>query len=259
MMAAPLSIAVLVSAGRHPVTGAPRACRGDAIAMAFARTLAASPVRVVHAGQAQEPALQDYLAYGAGGIEVLDGATGAAIVPALASALKDADLVVTGCRAESGAGSGLLPYALAEAMQRPMAASVLEARIGGRDIDAVQFLPKGKRRRLSLSLPAVIAVHPLAAAPLTYAHARRVNGAIITHPLASMEPAPSHEMQFWTVTPSGRPLVRLKAEEKRSAQDRLNAAIATEAKRGVVVNEGSDVDKAQVVLDYLRQHHLIEF
>ena len=71
MMITAFSVAVLISAGRHPVSGAPRSCRGDAVAMALGRRLVGDALRVVHAGAAQEPCLQDYLAFGAENIEVL--------------------------------------------------------------------------------------------------------------------------------------------------------------------------------------------
>jgi electron transfer flavoprotein beta subunit len=39
----------------------------------------------------------------------------------------------------------------------------------------------------------------------------------------------------------------------------MRAAVVSEAKGGVVAFEGTSVDKAQVVLNYLRNHRLIEF
>jgi electron transfer flavoprotein beta subunit len=106
----------------------------------------------------------------------------------------------------------------------------------------------------------VITVHPMAPVKLTYAHARRMSGHISVsgEPVAAPN-AVDRPATIWTHAPVSRPLVRLKAEEKRTAHARLQAAIAVEAKGGAVVHEGSDVDKAQVVLDYLRQHRLIEF
>jgi electron transfer flavoprotein beta subunit len=63
--------AVLVSAGRHPFTGAPRACRGDAVALALGQRLVGDALRIIHAGAIDEPALKDYLALGASTIEVV--------------------------------------------------------------------------------------------------------------------------------------------------------------------------------------------
>ena len=63
--------AVLVSAGRHPFTGTPRACRGDAVALALGQRIVGDALRIIHAGAIHEPALNDYLALGAGTIEVV--------------------------------------------------------------------------------------------------------------------------------------------------------------------------------------------
>lgn len=253
-------IAVLVSAGRNPVSGAPRACKGDAVAMALARSIGADGVRVLHAGAIDEPALRDYLALGAPAIEVVPADAGRDVLGCLAARLADADLIVCGTRAERGAGSGVLPYALAAALDRPIVADVLEASVGSGEAVLRQFLPKGRRRRVRVQLPAVIVVHPLAPVKLAYAHARRASGRIdVTRLDAGAAGASEPAATIWTLSPAARQLVRLKAEEKRAAHERLQAAIAVEAKGGAVVNEGSDVDKAQVLLAYLRQHRLIEF
>ena len=58
-------IAVLVSLGRHPVSGAVRWSRNDGAALALARRLGGASVAVLHAGDPDEPALRGYLALGA--------------------------------------------------------------------------------------------------------------------------------------------------------------------------------------------------
>lgn len=259
-MAQTLDIAVLVSAGRHPQSGTPRACRNDAIAMAFGKKLAPQSLRVLHVGEASDPALADYLAYGADRIDVLAGSS-ATTLSLLAAALKDTDLILTGCRAETGAGSGLMPYRLAEIMQRPLVADVLSVTANGAKIEACQFLPKGRRRNFAAPLPAVLTIHPLAPVALTYAHARKLTGQIIEHrtstntTTSTCVAAPSPVV----MTPAGRALTRLKADEKRSAHQRMRAAVAAESKGGTVVDDGSDVEKAQAILAYLRQHRLVDF
>lgn len=257
-MSSAFSAAVLVSAGRHPVSGLARACRGDAVALALGRQLAGDRLRVIHAGDAEEPALRDYLALGAGRIEVLGTRDGSDILTPLARALHDADLILTGSRAEQGAGSGLLPYALAHALGRPVVANVLEADIADGEAKIRQFLPKGRRRRIAAPLPAVLAVHPLAPADPRYAYARLRAGRI-EEKLADNASDAALSPQ-WTVETKRRQPVRLKAEDKaKSAHARLISAIATEAKGGVVAIEGSSVDKAQVLLSFLREHRLVDF
>ena len=253
-----LKAAVLVSAGRHPVTGAARACRCDAVAMALGQRIAGDALRIVHVGAADEPALQDYLALGAGTIEVVAPAEGRDPVTVLSGLLKETDLVLTGSRAESGPGSGLFPYALAKALGRPVVANVLDAEIEGAEALVRQFLPKGRRRGVAVSLPAILAVHPLTQVRLGYAYARRLSGRIVAVSAATEGLGAGAGEWAWTVEQTARLPVRLKAEEKRPAHERMRAAVVSAAKGGVVASEGSAVDKAQLVLNYLRTNRLID-
>jgi electron transfer flavoprotein beta subunit len=253
-----LSVAVLVSSGRHPLTGRPRACPGDAAALELARGIAGPGLQVTHAGHVDDPALLDYLAFGAHRVTVV--ADEGDPVAALAAQLRSVDLIVTGTRTEQGEGSGLLPYALARALGRPIVANVLSARINGREAILRQFLPKGKRRGIAVRLPAVLAVHPMAPVALRYAHARKASG----HVVMAEAPAKAREIgaaagSAWTLSPADRQLVRLKAQEKKAGHARMLSAVAAEAKGGVVAIEGSDVEKAQMLLGYLREHRLIDF
>ena len=52
---------LLVSVGRNPISGAPRACRNDVAALEIARGLPGD-LTVLHAGDAGNPGLADYLA-----------------------------------------------------------------------------------------------------------------------------------------------------------------------------------------------------
>ncbi|TPQ37686.1 drug:proton antiporter, partial [Burkholderia ubonensis] len=63
----------------------------------------------------------------------------------------------------------------------------------------------------------------------------------------------------WKVGPIERKPVKLVAAEKRSGHARMLSATTTESRGGNVVNEGSSVEKAQVILAYLREHQLIDY
>jgi N,N-dimethylglycine/sarcosine catabolism electron transfer flavoprotein subunit beta len=261
-MSAAFSVAVLISAGRHPISGAPRACRGDAVAMALGRSLAGDALRVIHAGAADEPSLRDYMAYGAEKIEVLPVRSGDDAVSALAGSVGDVDIILTGSRAEQGAGSGLLPYLLADALGRPVVANALDVKVERGPTPELearirQFLPKGQRRQIACPIPLVIAVNPFAAVALKYAYARRISGQ--TETLSPAPAAGEATAPRWAVEPGPRRAVRLKAEDKKAGHARLLSAIVSEAKGGVVAFEGTTVDKAQVVLNYLREHRLVDF
>ena len=169
-------------------------------------------------------------------------------------------MIVTGSRAEQGECSGLLPYTLATMLGLPIVANVLDVEIRGGEAIVRQFLPKGKRRRIAVKLPAVLAVHPMAPTAPRYAHARKVQGRI-DRPAASAHSASREATSGlnWDVGPAERQLVRLKAQEKKAGHARMLSAVAAEAKSGIVAIEGSDVEKAQMLLAYLREHRLIEF
>jgi electron transfer flavoprotein beta subunit len=257
MSAKPPSVAVLVSAGRHPVSGTPRSCRGDAVAMALGRKLAGDAARIVHAGEPNGLALKDYLAYGAGHIEVLNVSQRDDALLAIAQHVKSADLILTGTRVEQGEGSGLLPYLLANALNRPVIADVLDVQIEKGEVRVRQFLPKGKRRLIAAPLPLVLAVHPLAPAELTYAHARQIAGRIET--ITTMLSAAGAKTTAWTIEPAARRANPLKAPENRDGHARMVSYVESQAKGGAVAFEGSPVDKAQILLSYLRENRLVDF
>ncbi|MFC6519174.1 electron transfer flavoprotein subunit beta/FixA family protein [Undibacterium arcticum] len=174
-----LKIAVLVSHARHPVSGRPLRSASDAAALELACSLALPErLTVLCAGSASADDLRDYLGLGAASIEVLAVPAEADVVPALLARLSGFDLVLCGNRSEGQTASGLLPYLLAEGLRMPLIADVLEATLQGRLLTVRQFLPKGMRRRLEMSAPAILAVHPRAPQTRQFAHARAAVGRI---------------------------------------------------------------------------------
>ncbi|MBT2794363.1 electron transfer flavoprotein subunit beta/FixA family protein [Paraburkholderia strydomiana] len=258
-----MKIAVLVSVGRHPVSGVARYSRNDAAALTLALTLAkqhAATLDVLHAGDPANPALQEYLALGARSVEVLavpdadeSQGDGAAL---LAARLPSYDLVLTGTRAEGAFDSGMLPYRVANALDIPLVGAAVDVVVKDGCAQVRQFMPKGLRRRVEVQLPALIAVHPMANATPTYAYARQREGTI--HAVACAAPARATELA-WTIRPASSKPVRLAAAEKRSGHARMLSATTTESRGGSVVIEGSSVEKAQVILAYLREHQLVDY
>ncbi|RFU44072.1 electron transfer flavoprotein subunit beta/FixA family protein [Paraburkholderia sp. DHOC27] len=252
-------IAVLVSVGRHPVSGVARYSRNDAAALEMGRLLASehgARLDVLHAGDAANPALEEYLALGAERVEVLACSEDNDAVAALAVRVRDHDLVLTGTCAEGAFDSGMLPYQLADALGFPLVGAAVEALVAGTNVTVRQFLPKGVRRRVEITWPAVVAVHPLASVTPRYAYARQRAGAIEVSPVSARVDA---EAAAWRVAPVQRKPVRLAAQEKRSGHARMLSATTTESRGGSVVIEGTSVEKAQVILSYLREHQLIDY
>ncbi|PFH11251.1 electron transfer flavoprotein beta subunit [Collimonas sp. PA-H2] len=253
-------IAVLVSIGRHPVSGVPRYSRNDAAALGLAKELAqhASDVSidVIHAGQADNPALPEYLALGATRISVIETAAAQDVLPALQEQLQAYDLVLCGSRAESGEASGMLPYQLAARLNLPLLAGVITVTPGSDAIVAQQFLPKGRRREVALPLPALLTVHPLAPSRLRYAYARLRAGGITSQVFPEVMSDVGEEWQIEIAKALPR---KLAAPEKRSGHARMQAATVAESRGGKVLQEGSAADKAQAVLAYLREHHLVDY
>ncbi|MDR5818579.1 electron transfer flavoprotein subunit beta/FixA family protein [Caballeronia sp. LZ033] len=252
-----MKIAVLVSTGRHPVSGTARYSRNDAAALTIAIGIAraqGAQLDVLHAGDPANPALAEYLALGAPKVEVLN--TEGDACAALAQRLSGYHLVFTGTRAEGAYDSGTLPYKLADALNLPLVGAAVDVSVTQDGVEVRQFMPKGLRRRVRAPLPALVAVHPLANAVPRYAYARLREGQVA--PVASVVAA-DKEKAAWTVRPAGAKPKKLAAPEKRSGHSRMLSATTTESRGGSVVIEGSSVEKAQVILAYLREHQLVDY
>ncbi|WP_144107025.1 electron transfer flavoprotein subunit beta/FixA family protein [Paraburkholderia sp. BCC1886] len=255
-----MKIAVLVSVGRHPVSGTARYSRNDAAALTIALSLAKAhhaSLDVLHAGDASNPALKEYLALGARVVEVLEAPATSDTAALLATRLTGYDLVLSGTRAEGAFDTGMLPYQVAAALDMPLVGAAVDLNVRNGVAEVRQFMPKGLRRRVEVSLPALIAVHPLANATPAYAYARLREGTI--EPIATQARPENDEHLAWTTRAATAKPLRLAAAEKRSGHARMLSATTTESRGGSVVIEGSSVEKAQVILAYLREHQLVDY
>ena len=118
--------------------------------------LAGDNLQVLHAGDVAEPALRAYLGMGLEQLHVLEQPVGADALPALTAYLRDAgaQVVLTGSQAETGEGSGMLPFLLAESLGWPLVVGLAQVEsIDGGSALVLQALPRGQRRRLKVSLP----------------------------------------------------------------------------------------------------------
>nr|WP_315182516.1 hypothetical protein [uncultured Albidiferax sp.] len=247
-------ITVLVAPRSHPTSQRLTRCQADATAATLALGLSKS-VRLLCAGQMPDGVARDYLALGAPVVEVLACATDAPLVEVLLPALRDVALVLTGTRSEADQGSGVLPYALAAALGRPVVTDVLSVEADGSGWIVTQALPKGARRRLKVQAPAVLAIS--AAAPLTLRHslADAVAGKIVRTAAATVASASASG----TLVATRKRRKLLEAKTVQSGHARMLGAIESPSTGGVVLQTGNADTKAQAVLDYLRTHSLVTF
>ena len=245
------TIAVLVSVGRHPASGRARRADRDARALELALRLS-SPARpcVVHAGDPREPALQDYLGMGIESLTVLDLAPGTDPIPALSEHLKTLrpQLVLAGAAAEAGECSGIVPYALAAALDAALAADIADIALAGDRIDLLQALPRGRRRRLSTALPAVVTVGAAAPAARPFAFGRARRGRLeIVEATAALDA----ERARWSLRPARPRPKRLAVASGGSAAERLRAATEMAAGRGRLLVDPPPAEAARAIWDYL--------
>lgn len=246
-------ITVLVAPRTHPVSGRPIRSRADATAVALALSLPGQP-RLLCAGAMPDTVARDYLALGATRLDVLTASANSDLVATLLPALKDTRWVITGTRGEAEMGSGVLPYALGAALGRPVIADVLAVEPEGAAWVVTQALPKGARRRLRVSGPAVLAVS--AAAPFALRHSLAdAQAGVVTRTAVPGLTVPDAAQR----APRNKRRKLLEAVTRQSGHARMLGAIESPSTGGAVLQNGTPQSKAQAVLDYLRTHSIVQF
>ena len=262
----PLNVAVLVSLGRHPITGRPRRAdhdaRGVELALGVESLHANIRLELVHAGSCHpdnDTALRSYPGMaGLPSMTLLEQEEGADAIPALCEYLAEQrpQLVLTGCRAERGEGSGLLPYALAERLGWPIINNLAEIeRIENGVVTVLQALPRGQRKRLQVRLPAIMSVDSAAPAPRqsAFGPARRARFESLT--LASHA---DDEFSQWSLSAARKRPKRLKIVKAASARDRFKAAAAkAEGKGGQVLTDVTPEQGAEAIYKLLKEEDVL--
>lgn len=253
--------AVLVSTCEHPVSGRATTNKGDALAVALAlRIVPVTEVRLLSAGPMTEAVARDYLALGAARIDLLEGQAGPAddALAMLVSAVAETPLVLTGARSNGGTGSGLLPYALAAALGRPVIDRVVSVQPQGQAWLVEQALPKGARRQLLVSKPVVLVVSASAPVTLRHAHVFSQTGTLQRLSMAANTPAKPESPRL---VPRVLQLQTLQARTEQSGHARMLQAIGSQGSSGAgeVVQTGTPRQKAQLILNHLREHALVNF
>lgn len=221
-----LNVITLVSVGTHPTSGRPRRAEQDARAVELGLRLAGERLQLLHAGDPQAEALRAYLGMGLGRIEVLQQPAGADALPALADYLasREVQLVLTGSQAETGEGSGMLPYLLAERLGWPLVVGLAEVeQVENGVAQVLQALPRGQRRRLRVRLPFLASVDNAAPAARQSAFGPARRGQVHSQPGNAQEDALLADGQWQPARPRPK---RLKVIRAKTGAERMKAATA---------------------------------
>jgi electron transfer flavoprotein beta subunit len=247
-----LNIIALVSIGAHPASGRPRRAEQDARAVELGLRLGGDRLQLLHAGDPKEETLRAYLGMGPGAINVLEQTPGSDALPALADYLGNAgpQLVLTGSQAETGEGSGLLPYLLAERLGWPLVVGLAEVeKVENGMAQVLQALPRGQRRRLQVRLPFIASVDN--AAPLArqsaFGPARR--GQIAATATPAVEDDLLASAQLLPARPRPK---RLKVIKAKTGAERMKAATAkASGGGGQVLKDASPQAGAEAIFKLL--------
>lgn len=265
-------LTVLVSVRIDPTSGRATRSRADAAAVALAQKALGEGREpwLCTAGDMPAEVARDYLAQGVSQLTRLPlrgdaGPGGAAAV--LEDACRDSRLVLAGPRGESGLAGGLLPYALARRLQRPVINEVIdlqrEANGGWR---VVQALPRGARRswRLDPGVAAVLITSPRLAQredlPQRHSWVAAQAGRIVDAAIVAPASRPSRDAD-WRFEPARkqrRPLAPASTESGAARMARATGTAESARQGGTVIRAGSAMDKARLLLDHLRKLSLVQ-
>ncbi|AWB07733.1 electron transfer flavoprotein subunit beta (plasmid) [Azospirillum humicireducens] len=258
-----MGVAVLLSIGRHPVSGRARRAATDAQALEMALALRPRRLTAIHAGPpANAEALRGYLGMGLERLTLLVLPEGSDPVEPLIGHLREFDpsLILTGRQAEDGEGSGMLPYLIARGLDAAVVPDVV--RIGPADgpdsmpgaTNLIQALPRGQRRSLTAAGRLIATIHPSAPPARSSAFGPARRGVI--EPVAAQATADLFlsdcEHRPWRPKPK---LMRVK--RGGSALDRLKAATESKSGKGQLLVNPTPEAGALAIYDSLVEQGML--
>ncbi|MCF5468073.1 electron transfer flavoprotein subunit beta [Pseudomonas syringae] len=243
-----VQIISLVSIGAHPTSGRARRAEQDARAVELGLQLAGDNLQVLHAGDAGEPALRAYLGMGLSELHILEQPPGADVLAALGEHIRDssAQIVLTGSQAETGEGSGMLPFLLAETLGWPLVTGLAEVEsLENGTALVLQALPRGQRRRLKVRLPFLATVDNAAPTARQSAFGPAQRGALT---IDEVEVVVDDVLTASSLQPAKPRPKRLKVIKAKSGADRMKAATAKASGGGGQVLKGLSPDEAAAAI-----------
>ena len=253
-----LKVVALVSIGAHPTSGRAQRAVQDARAVELGMRLQGAQLEVLHAGDPQQESLRAYLGMGLGELTVLQQPSSADALPALSEHLRlsQAQLVLTGSQAETGEGSGMLPYLLAERLGWPLIVGLAEVeQIDQGTALVLQALPRGQRRRLRVRLPFIASVDQAAAAPRQSAFGPARRGTLLSSEVELVDDPLYADAQWQPARPRPK---RLKVIKAKSGAERMKAATAkATGGSGQVLKELSPQEGAEAIFKLLLEEGVI--
>jgi len=243
-----VNICALVSIGRHPLTGRARRANLDARAVELGLQLHEGHngfvFNLVHAGAPEERVLKDYIGMGLPQIDVINVEPQDDIIPALAIYLKERNpkIILTGDAAEDNFGSGLTPFLIAKALDRPIVSNICEIAPESNRIIVTQALERGGRRRIGVQGACVLSVGHAAPAARQSAFSKGRKGEIVTLP----NKAPQVDRPDYTLLDAKPKQKRLfSVDPNASAADRLKAVSEMTSGNGEVIANLSPAEIAK--------------
>ncbi len=248
----------LVSIGIHPASGRSRRAEQDARAVELGLQLAGDNLQVLHAGDPHEPALRAYLGMGLDELHVLEQPQGADALPVLCDYVREAgvQLVLAGGQAETGEGSGMLPYLLAEQLGWPLLVGIAHIESIHNGVAVVlQALPRGQRRRLRVRLPFMATVDNAAPKARQSAYGPATRGLVEVQVVEAIADDLSTNAVLQPAKPRPK---RLKVIKAKSGAERMKAATAKAAAgSGQVLKGLSTEESAQAILNVLVEEGVV--
>lgn len=242
-------VTVLLSAGRNPDTQQPRRAPQDARALEIAMRLCGGDVMALHAGHADEPALFEYLGMGLKQITLLSTpshAKGLSRCIAEEIGRSSARLVLSGMRAETGAGSGLLPYAVARALDAQLIPGAIEVECAEGLVRCLIKTASGSLRRVETALPAVVTVSHDAPEPRGFVFAAARNGRVEQG--GPCDPAPAQPLYITPRQSRPRPISSIRGG---TSWDRIRQLVDGEKASGYRIEPETAEEAADALIEFL--------